>query len=61
MKRSAKFNLVAVVAFTVAVVFFYLEWIWAGIAVAVVGAGFALAAGRAMRSEPRSPSSHDEE
>lgn len=61
VKRSTKFNLVAVVAFAVAVVFFYLQMIWATLAAAAVGAAFAVAAGRAMQSEPRAPRRHDEE
>lgn len=61
VKRSTKLNLVAVVAFAAAVVFFYLHLGWAALAAAVVGAFFAVAAGRVMQSEPRTPGCHDQE
>jgi len=61
MKRSSKLNLAAVVAGIVAVVLFSLELGWPTVAVAIIAAGFAIAAGRAMQTEPRTPSRDGDE
>lgn len=61
MKPSAKFNLAAVVVFTVAVVLFYLHQTWAALALMAVGAVCAVLAGRAMQHEPRTRSRDEED
>ena len=61
MKRSAKLNVMAVIALTVTVVLFYLnEPVWA-LVTGVAGAGFAISAGRAMTTEPREPTRRRDE
>ena len=62
MTRSTWCNVAAVVALTVAVVLFSRGSLWPMLAADAVGAGFAVAAGRAMQSEtPRSPSPDPED